>query len=183
MFLKSCIIAGIILNAFCFGTTATELTLARQLTDEADWDACILECKRVELHHASIKNAAMQLRQNAELKAGKALQPKAWWKRLGSLPVVATVMFYRVTISSALGSRCSLSPSCSAYSLQAARERGWLGLPMTGDRLIREPSVVAKKTKVVTNSMGRILYADPVSDHVGHSRQRNPTKMNTCTHE
>ncbi|MDP6490236.1 MAG: membrane protein insertion efficiency factor YidD [Kiritimatiellia bacterium] len=77
------------------------------------------------------------------------------------------VGFYRIVVAQSIGSRCVLEPSCSTYSLQAARERGWLGIPMTGDRLIREPSVVHAKEHPVGVINGRTHYADPVSDHIG----------------
>ncbi len=83
------------------------------------------------------------------------------------MPVRGMVAFYRSVIAPALGTRCVLQPSCSAYSLQAARERGWLSIPMTADRLIREPSVVNAKEHPVGRRNGRTHYADPLSDHIG----------------
>lgn len=38
---------------------------------------------------------------------------------------------------------------------------------MTGDRLIREPSVVLEGAHPVSDVEGGIRYADPVADHLG----------------
>lgn len=76
------------------------------------------------------------------------------------------VIFYRGQISPALGARCSLTPSCSEYFLQACRQAGMLGFPIAADRLIREPSVIAVGAHPV--GVGRnVRYADPLSDHLG----------------
>lgn len=143
-----------------------QLALAATLAEEGDWPACLVECRRVEaLNPGCPEVAGLRARAQAELARVQPGSP--WWKRVGALPVKGLVGFYRVAIASALGNRCVLEPSCSAYSLQAARERGWLGWPMTGDRLIREPSVVQAGEKPVADGRGGVRYADPVSDHVG----------------
>jgi putative component of membrane protein insertase Oxa1/YidC/SpoIIIJ protein YidD len=151
--------------AWPFYAAASELDLARALYAEGDWPACRIECLRVEAAHPGDPEA-LRLRALAESATG-SMRPAAWWKRLGALPATAMVGLYRLVVAPAIGNRCVLEPSCSRYSLQAARERGWLGLPMTADRLIREPSVVAAGEKPVADARGRIRYADPVSDHVG----------------
>lgn len=156
-------------GAFSIHAATSELALATALAEEGDWTACRLECRRVEAV-APGRPETRQLLARAESELTRARPAPSRWKRLGALPVKGLVGFYRLAISSAIGSRCVLEPSCSAYSLQAARERGGLALPMTGDRLIREPSVVNEGAKPVTDSQGRIRYADPVSDHVGGAR-------------
>ena len=84
---------------------------------------------------------------------GAAAKPGEW-----------IVAFYRSQIAPAIGARCSLTPSCSEYFLQASRRYGVLGFPMGADRLVREPSVVqSAETPVWTGSGWR--YADPLSDH------------------
>ncbi len=144
----------------------SDLALANALAEEGDWIACIRECRRVEA--AQPANAEVtQLRARAESQWVRVKPPPSWWKRIGAWPIKGLVGFYRVAVASAIGSRCVLEPSCSRYSLQAAQERGWLALPMTGDRLIREPSVVNEGAHPVTDAQGGIRYADPVSDHVG----------------
>jgi putative component of membrane protein insertase Oxa1/YidC/SpoIIIJ protein YidD len=75
------------------------------------------------------------------------------------------VSFYRRVIAPAIGARCSLSPGCSQYFLQAARERGLLAFPLIADRLVREPGVVAQARKPVSAGES-VRYADPLSDHV-----------------
>lgn len=84
---------------------------------------------------------------------------------IGAWPGRAVVGFYRTAISPALGSRCSLSPSCSQYFLQASRKHGLLGIPMGADRLIREPSVVHAAERTVELPDGSVRIADPVEDH------------------
>lgn len=74
------------------------------------------------------------------------------------------VSFYRAQIRPAIGERCSLEPSCSEYFLQASRAHGWLGIPMIGDRLVREPGVVQRGEHPVDYS-GRTHYLDPLSAH------------------
>ncbi len=147
--------------------------LADALTQEGDFRAAWVERRRAELLRGEADSASM----TAPTPTTKA---SAW--TLGGLPVRGMVGFYRVFIGPALGHRCSLAPSCSNYSLQAARERGWLGLPMTGDRLIREPSVIAAREKVVTDAEGRIRIADPVSDHIGARPASKPKEEESCGH-
>ncbi len=142
------------------------LALGRMLAEEGDWDACRRECRRLELAGGAADRAT-GLRQEAVVTRVHREDKTPVLKWLGALPVRAMVGFYRVLVAPAIGSRCVLKPSCSRYSMQAARERGWIGIPMTGDRLIREPSVVMAKAVPVEDDGGRIRYADPVSDHIG----------------
>lgn len=83
-----------------------------------------------------------------------------------SRPAVWLIRFYRTQLRPALGRRCSMQPSCSAYSLEAFRTHGLLGVPLTADRLVREPDHVARRlSPVIVDGVER--YADPVSDHTG----------------
>lgn len=159
------------------GAAASELALARELAKEGDEAACVVECLRIEKLYPSHAAEAAQLRRTVRTAHG-ATVPRRWWHTLGSLPVRGLVAFYRSTVAPALGSRCLLTPSCSAYSLQAARERGWLSIPMTADRLIREPTVTHARAVPVTMPSGEILFADPISDHIG-ARKRHASL--TCT--
>ncbi len=143
-----------------------ELSLAKALAKENDWAACLHECRRIELANPG-NTEVIGLRKTAEAEVEKSNPPSPVWRRIGALPVRGMVFFYRTAIAPALGSRCLLEPSCSRYSMQAARERGWLGLPMTGDRLIREPTIVSLGAHPVTNAQGRVHFMDPVTDHVG----------------
>lgn len=85
-------------------------------------------------------------------------------KSRGFRPAARIVSFYRSQIAPAIGSRCSLEPSCSEYFLQASREHGWRGVPMIGDRLVREPGVVSAAWQPVERG-GQTRYRDPVHDH------------------
>ncbi len=88
-----------------------------------------------------------------EKKASFASRPARW-----------VVAFYQWQISPAIGARCSLHPSCSAYAMQSLNKHGALGIAMAGDRLVREPTVVAEKQHAVHDN-GHVRYADPVSHH------------------
>jgi len=145
---------------------APELRLAHELAEEEDWEACIVESRRHVATGGAGAREAQQLlaRAQAESKANRSPSVLSY---IGAIPVRAMVAFYRQVVAPALGARCSLHPSCSAYSLQAARERGWLGLPMTADRLIPEPTVVTAGKNKIIDDRGRPLYPDPVSDHIG----------------
>jgi putative component of membrane protein insertase Oxa1/YidC/SpoIIIJ protein YidD len=81
--------------------------------------------------------------------------------------------FYQHQIAPAIGHRCSMHPSCSRYSLQACREYGPLGIPMTTDRLIRESDHVRYRINPI-QSGDRELYHDPVSDHTFWLRRYRP---------
>ena len=85
--------------------------------------------------------------------------------RVTARPAEWIVSFYRKQIGPAIGHRCSLHPSCSAYFLQASRAHGLLGVPLIADRLVREPGVVsAGERPLLTN--GVLRFEDPLSDHV-----------------
>lgn len=90
-----------------------------------------------------------------------AAQRSSWTR----LPARWLVSFYSAQIAPAIGSRCELQPSCSAYLLEACQKHGLLGYTLMADRFIREPSVYDAKQKPVVLQNGRIKYADPLSDH------------------
>lgn len=73
------------------------------------------------------------------------------------------VLVYRNFVSSAIGRRCALYPSCSEYFLQAVKTYGWFGFPMQADRFVREPDVVALGERIIIN--GKVKYYDPLSAH------------------
>lgn len=148
--------------------------LAEDLTAEGDARVAAIERRRAELLGGTGAAAGFAL------PVSPAKTSPGW--PLGALPVRIMVGFYRGFVGPVLGHRCILEPSCSRYSLQAARERGWLGLPMTGDRLIREPSVVAARERVVINSQGEIRIADPVTDHIGGRRSKPGAGAEEGTH-
>jgi putative component of membrane protein insertase Oxa1/YidC/SpoIIIJ protein YidD len=94
-------------------------------------------------------------RPQREQKAGLLSRPGAW-----------IVAFYRSQIGPAIGSRCSLEPSCSEYFLRASRKHGLLGVALIGDRLVREPGVVSRGEHPVPVP-GAMHYADPLEAHDG----------------
>lgn len=79
-------------------------------------------------------------------------------------PAQWIISFYRRQISPAIGQRCSLVPSCSEYGMQSLKKHGLLGVAMTGDRMIREPDVVAEKPAPVRIG-NKWYYTDTVSEH------------------
>lgn len=91
------------------------------------------------------------------------VRPRSQRKARGG-PAAWIVGFYRAQIGPAIGHRCVLDPSCSEYFLQASRAHGWLGVPMIGDRLVREPGVVQAAEKPVERN-GMIRFRDPVENH------------------
>lgn len=91
-------------------------------------------------------------------------RPESIARRIGTAPGRLTVAFYRRCIRPALGERCTLSPSCSEYFLQATGKHGLMAIPMLADRLVREPSVVATARYPLAKER-RIVYHDPVEHH------------------
>ena len=83
----------------------------------------------------------------------------------GSLFARWVVAFYRFAIGPALGSRCALEPSCSRFFSRSCRKHGWLGVPMTADRFVREPVVSADDRPWVRDASGHWRHPDPVEDH------------------
>jgi len=52
--------------------------------------------------------------------------------------LLGLIHLYRHTLGYFIGGRCRFFPSCSAYGLQAIRQRGaWTGFKLTGARLLR----------------------------------------------
>ncbi|MBU0677633.1 MAG: membrane protein insertion efficiency factor YidD [Verrucomicrobia bacterium] len=85
-------------------------------------------------------------------------------ERATSRPGKWIVAFYRSQVRPAIGSRCSLEPSCSEYYKRASGKHGLLGVAMIGDRLVREPGVVSRAEHPVVAG-GKIHYADPLDEH------------------
>lgn len=99
-----------------------------------------------------------------ELRDEVRVRPGDAGRSLAARPGEWMVALYRRQIRPAIGHRCSLQPSCSEYYLQAGRKHGWLGAPLLGDRLVREPGVVAAAERPV--QAGEItLFKDPLDDH------------------
>ncbi len=99
-----------------------------------------------------------------ELRDEVRVAPLSAKKKASFRPSVWMVSFYRAQIAPAIAQRCSLEPSCSAYFLEANRAHRWLGLPLIGDRLVREPGVVQAAEKPVERN-GQLRFRDPLTDH------------------
>ena len=86
-------------------------------------------------------------------------------------PARLAVAFYQRQIAPAIGSRCSLHPSCSRYATEALRKHGLLGMALVADRGVREPDVVSRRQDPITVN-GRIRYHDPLAAHDGWMKAR-----------
>jgi|GEM_PF-2135452 putative component of membrane protein insertase Oxa1/YidC/SpoIIIJ protein YidD len=160
--LMTCISALIF---WCMDTGRTEeLLLAEQLYRENHWSAARTEALRLLVEtpgHADARcvyeRACARLAENKEKIAHQKL---SLWAR----PAVWSVRLYQHQISPAIGQRCSMHPSCSAFCVEAVQRYGVVGVAMTGDRLVRETDHVRYRIKPVMVH-GQEKYLDPVSDH------------------
>ncbi len=67
-----------------------------------------------------------------------AVAPQRPWKSVWSIPFVAIIWFYRVTLSWAFGGHCRFYPTCSQYGLDAYRTYGTLrATRLTAWRVVR----------------------------------------------
>ena len=157
---------GFVLGVFSFWIAATACAqpqLAIDLFEEGDGPGSRREGLRVLSTNPSNETIRTLMKKLDVRQTPETTQPPTTTKgKYGEW----TVSFYRHVIRPAIGSRCSLSPSCSGYFLQASRRHGWLALPMIADRLVREPSVVAQHEREV-QMHGETRIADPLSDHDG----------------
>lgn len=83
------------------------------------------------------------------------------WLRM---PMLGVITLYQRQISPAIGSRCSMHPSCSAFALDACRQYGLLGIPITANRLVRETDHIRYRKNPVLIG-GQMKYYDPVQHH------------------
>ena len=93
-----------------------------------------------------------------------AAQPRAEKERVSASDVfLFPVQLFRKYLSGADGDRCSMHPSCSAYSIEAIKKNGPVaGYFMTCDRLLR-CGRDEKKTSPAVNVRGKSKTYDPVS--------------------
>ena len=76
----------------------------------------------------------------------------------------SAVKFYQYALSPVIGSRCSMYPSCSSYSLLVLKKHGGLiGFAMTVDRLMHEAEELRSGPLIEDN--GRYLVYDPVENN------------------
>ena len=70
---------------------------------------------------------------------------------------LSPITFYQRFISPAVGNRCQMSPSCSAYSKEAFNAHGFfLGWIMTCDRLMRCGRDETRLSPEILTSDGRL---------------------------
>lgn len=101
---------------------------------------------------------------NARLRQKCALSRPPQSMEIFAMPGKAIVAFYKSCVSPAIGTRCSLEPSCSRYFLEASHKHGLLAFPILADRLVREPSTVAAGHRTVLIEKRRRI-ADPLNAH------------------
>ena len=78
--------------------------------------------------------------------------------------LASAVKFYQYAISPVIGSRCSMYPSCSHYSVLALKKHGGLlGFVMTTDRLMHEAEEL--KSGPIIEKKGKYLIYDPVENN------------------
>ncbi len=87
-------------------------------------------------------------------------------RRKGITAFLARILigFYQTQIGPALGQRCAMYPSCSHYSLEACRQYGLAGIPMTTDRIVRESDHIRYRMNPIRKN-GREVYYDPIEHH------------------
>ena len=117
--------------------------------------------------HAQIRTVRPLITRAVRQDAEPPSRARASWL---AAPARGTVRFYQSQIGPAIGQRCSMHPSCSAYCMEATRTYGLVGIPMTADRLVRETDHVNYRINPVIRN-GQEKYYDPVSDHTGWFRR------------
>jgi len=143
---------------------ADEPLFAEILYAEGNWSASRAEALRILTanpgHPAAVCVYERAVARIAENKQRGARLKTSMWAR----PALWSVRFYQHQISPAIGQRCSMHPSCSAFCVEAVQRYGVVGVAMTGDRLVRETDHVRYRLRPVLVN-GQEKYADPVSDH------------------
>ncbi len=82
----------------------------------------------------------------------------------GQKAAQGVLRFFQEYISPVDGDRCPCYPTCSQYSVEAIRRHGvWIGVVMTFDRLIHEPSEIRQAPLVKV--YGSYRYYDPVENN------------------
>lgn len=77
---------------------------------------------------------------------------------------------YQNGFSRMMSSKCPMSPSCSAYSLEAVQQHGAIGgILLTVDRLYHEGSVQRTAPRIRVGD--QLRYWDPVADNVVWRKQ------------
>jgi len=83
---------------------------------------------------------------------------------LGASLLIGAVGFYQSYISPVNGERCPMTPSCSAYAVQAIKKHGFfIGIMMTADRLIHESDEIRYAPTIINGD--KVSFHDPVSNN------------------
>lgn len=95
-----------------------------------------------------------------------ANEPKAAHEEqsAGARALLSTIRFYQRFISPVKGERCPMTPTCSAYAVEAIKKHGFfIGWMMTADRLIHEGDEKRSARAVVRNN--KVSFYDPVANN------------------
>lgn len=118
---------------------------------------------------AQLKTAAPLWTAKLRAECARGRKPRA---AFSGKPGLWIINLYRSQVAPAIGNRCSLHPSCSAYGKEALTRHGMLGFALIGDRAVREPDVVAARQSPVYLG-GQTRYADPLDNHDGWLRKKD----------
>ncbi len=155
---------------FLFGAALPlqAVTLAEELYAEGDRRAARVEALRLlqqePNHDDALRIVAATAPRKQRKMTGRARRTGwAQWP----------IRLYQTQIGPAIGQRCSMHPSCSAYCAEAIARYGWIGIPMTTDRLIRETDHVNHRLHpIAINGVER--YYNPVDAHSFWFRRYRP---------
>jgi putative component of membrane protein insertase Oxa1/YidC/SpoIIIJ protein YidD len=157
------------------GNTGAALSLFQEVFDTAQCRDVFLEAacsislilrddRRLASEHKGLKAQVRTCREFFTPELWKSCDPRPQRSNRSARPVEWLIRLYQTQVSPALGTRCSLAPSCSAYALQALRRHGLLGLSIYADRAYCEPRLVTRRDRLIeSNGVRRI--ADPLDDH------------------
>ena len=187
MFHQWFVICGILwLSLFRSAVLAENIDLASELYEEDQFSACVTECERI-LADSPENSEAGQLKKAAvvnlnKIRLASGFPPSSHsHKTVVMSPFLFLVRCYQHQISPA-ASPCPLYPSCSAYAVEAIKKHGLLGIPMTGDRLIREASAIRNKQQPAIIN-GRLKIQDPLTDHDLWMKHQGMNRRGACPPE
>ena len=82
----------------------------------------------------------------------------------GASALLGAIRFYQRFISPVIEARCPMTPTCSAYAVEAIRKHGFfIGYMMTADRLIHEGDEKRYTRAIVHNN--KVSFYDPVANN------------------
>lgn len=94
--------------------------------------------------------------------------------------LIRSVRFFQQVISPVDGTRCTMTPTCSHFSIQAIEAHGpFVGFMMTADRIVHEHE--EQKYVPMVRHGATLRYYDPVENNdfwfTGRSKGRQPLRL------